>query len=544
MTYHYLEVIKGNPRGKRWPLVEGATSIGRNPDNNIILDPNEKSVSGHHLIIYKTATRLFMQDLGSTNGTFLNEEKTVESDIIAGDIVGFGKTGPRMKVIESQTEIAAPDEPRPAMTVAPPDTPTIEDPRTMLSRKARESRGDHGIRFADPLADDPFETPSKTMEMEKKLLNKDMGSSDLHKLLKDGKRVEKIIERGNISNTQSHLLKASYKAGRKSSRQALIVLVAVVFVSVAVIAFFSIRAAQYQAMLKNGLTMENALDKIENAMADARQAPEANRERLKQLFAQYEQTQEKLTEVKSRISTNDMGKFYADPLERTMDEIISRFGQSDYHIPPQMTERVKYHIDVFSGKLHQVIVHYLQRREQYYPMIARVFKEKKLPESLGYVSMLESGFSPMALSPVGARGLWQFMVATGQRYGLTVNDMVDERTDPEKATYAAAEYFKDLIGIFGGTSSVMLAMAAYNAGEGRVMGALKKIDDPLRDRDFWYLYRMGYLPEETKEYIPRIIALIIISEHPQQYGFAPGTIVAAEPAPTETSFMRLEDLEQ
>ena len=89
----------------------------------------------------------------------------------------------------------------------------------------------------------------------------------------------------------------------------------------------------------------------------------------------------------------------------------------------------------------------------------------------------------------------------------------DERLDPEKSTEAAAEYFRDLIGIFGGKSSVMLALAAYNAGEGRVMGALKKIADPLRDRDFWYLYRMGYLAEETNEYIPRVIALIILAQN-------------------------------
>ena len=125
----------------------------------------------------------------------------------------------------------------------------------------------------------------------------------------------------------------------------------------------------------------------------------------------------------------------------------------------------------------------------------------------------------MALSHAGARGLWQFMPKTARQFGLKVNDHVDERIDPQKATYAAAEYFKDLIGIFGGKSSVMLCMAAYNAGEGRVMGALRKIDDPMRNRDFWYIYRMGYLAEETNEYIPRVISFIIISEHPEDYGF-------------------------
>ena len=152
-------------------------------------------------------------------------------------------------------------------------------------------------------------------------------------------------------------------------------------------------------------------------------------------------------------------------------------------------------------------------------MIKKIFEEKNLPLELAYISMLESGFNPKALSHAGARGLWQFMPATGRTYGLIVDDNVDERCDPEKATYAAAEYFKDLISIFGGKSSVMLAMAAYNAGEGRIMGALRKIDDPMRNRDFWYIYRMGCLAEETNEYIPRVLALMIIDTNPQMYGF-------------------------
>jgi hypothetical protein len=540
MSFFYLEVIKGNPAGKRWLLSDGAISIGRNSENTIIMPPSEKSVSGHHLIIYKTAERLLIQDLQSTNGTYLNEEKITETEMALGDILGFGKTGPRLKLIvsDAQLELGQSIVIQPGTTkIAPPDSPTVEDARSARSAAPEPTEP------IDPFAYNMLDESSRTMQMEKKLMDKRMGSSDLHQLMKDGKRLEKIVDRGNISATQSMMLKASYKSNKKTQRQWLIIVGIIAFVSVSAIAFFSIRAMQYKSMLHKGLSLEQALDKLEQSIADAQKEPEANRARLKQLMSQYEKTQGQLTSVKSQLSQNDVTKFYSDPLEEKIDRIISRFGQSDYHIPPQMTERVRHHINVFSGNLHGVMARYLQRREQYYPMIARVFKDKKLPEALGYVSMLESGFNPMALSPVGARGMWQFMVATGQKYGLRVNEIIDERTDPEKATYAAAEYFKDLIGIFGGTSSVMLAMAAYNAGEGRVMGALKKIDDPLKDRDFWYLYRMGYLPEETKEYIPRVVALIIISENPAAYGFGEAATIP-ESLPPETSFIKLEDLEQ
>jgi membrane-bound lytic murein transglycosylase D len=179
----------------------------------------------------------------------------------------------------------------------------------------------------------------------------------------------------------------------------------------------------------------------------------------------------------------------------------------------------------------------LQRKELYFPMINKIFREKNVPAELAYVSMLESGFNPKALSHAGARGLWQFMPHTGRRYGLIVDENLDERIIPEKATYAAAEYFKDLISIFGGRSSLMLAIAAYNAGEGRIMGALRKIDDPMRNRDFWYIYRMGHLAEETNEYIPRVLALMIIDEHPQHYGFSTGMPIDAAALESETDFI-------
>jgi membrane-bound lytic murein transglycosylase D len=216
-------------------------------------------------------------------------------------------------------------------------------------------------------------------------------------------------------------------------------------------------------------------------------------------------------------------------VEELIAEILSRFGESSYHIPPQMVERVKHHLNVYSTRLKPTISRYLKRKEKYFPMIYPILKKNRLPLELAYVSMLESGFNPRALSHAGARGLWQFMPATGRSYGLRVDKQVDERTNPEKATHAAAEYFKDLIGIFGGRSSVMLAMAAYNAGERRIEGALRKIDDPMRNRDFWYIYRMGYLAEETNEYIPRVFAMIIISENPKLYGF----VTDADPAVSE-----------
>jgi membrane-bound lytic murein transglycosylase D len=125
---------------------------------------------------------------------------------------------------------------------------------------------------------------------------------------------------------------------------------------------------------------------------------------------------------------------------------------------------------------------------------------------------------------------------TLQKYGLKIDTFSDERIDPQKATYAAAEYLKDLIGIFGANSSIMLVMAAYNAGEKRIMDALRKIDDPIRNRDFWYIYQMGFLSEENNEYIPMILALLIIDNNREYFGFSNRNIVNARIEETEDDY--------
>ena len=133
--------------------------------------------------------------------------------------------------------------------------------------------------------------------------------------------------------------------------------------------------------------------------------------------------------------------------------------------------------------------------------------------------MVESGFNPNAVNTKsGAAGMWQFMVPTAREYGLTINKYRDERKDPLKSTIAAGEYLLDLIGVFG-KSSVLLALASYNVGDGIVRYQLKKVYNPLEDRDFWYLFRKRALPEETRAYIPKIIASIIIHKNASQFGF-------------------------
>jgi membrane-bound lytic murein transglycosylase D len=134
-----------------------------------------------------------------------------------------------------------------------------------------------------------------------------------------------------------------------------------------------------------------------------------------------------------------------------------------------------------------------------------------VPQDLIYLAQAESGFHPLAVSRVGARGIWQFMASRGRGYGLHHNMWVDDRQDPEKSTRAAARHLKDLYNQFG---DWYLAMAAYNSGPGTVQAAVKRTGYA----DFWELYNRNVLPKETRNYVPIILAVTIMTKNPSQYG--------------------------
>jgi soluble lytic murein transglycosylase-like protein len=139
------------------------------------------------------------------------------------------------------------------------------------------------------------------------------------------------------------------------------------------------------------------------------------------------------------------------------------------------------------------------RMNTYRGAFMRILEEEQVPVGLLGVALVESGFNPYALSPKGARGIWQFMPATAQRYGLAVNQGTDHRTHPEHSTRAAARYLRDLYAMFGDWK---LAIAGYNAGEGRVQRIIKK----RGIRDFEEMSRRGLLPLETRKYVPAVLA--------------------------------------
>ncbi len=156
------------------------------------------------------------------------------------------------------------------------------------------------------------------------------------------------------------------------------------------------------------------------------------------------------------------------------------------------------------------------RMMKYWDTVETIMSEKRLPPELAYLAFIESGFLYRATSRAEARGIWQFIRGTAKDYGLEVGRRIDDRLDPIKSTIAAREYLLDLIAIFG-SKSFLLAMASYNAGEGKVQRCLRSLDDPFENRSFWQI--RDCLRQETQEYVPRIIAAAILCENPKRFGF-------------------------
>lgn len=185
---------------------------------------------------------------------------------------------------------------------------------------------------------------------------------------------------------------------------------------------------------------------------------------------------------------------------------------SDYSQNELAAAAVKRNITLFTEKIREKFSLWLSRSGKYLDLMKEILKEKDVPEEIVFLPLIESGFNPYAYSPARAAGYWQFISSTARRYGLEINWWKDERRDPVKSTVAAANYLKDLYDIFG---SWNLAMAAYNAGEGKILKALNR----TKTDDYWALLKTQYIRKETKDYVPKFIAASLIANSPQNFGF-------------------------
>lgn len=180
-------------------------------------------------------------------------------------------------------------------------------------------------------------------------------------------------------------------------------------------------------------------------------------------------------------------------------------------IPLRYNEKIHGFINYFTVKDREYTRMIIQRMNLYFPLFEKYLAEYNLPDELKYLSIIESGLNPRAVSRARAVGLWQFMSATGRYFGLHIDWYIDERMDPEKSTKAACQYLKQLYGMFGDWE---LALAAYNSGPGNVKRAIRKAG---YKKSFWDIY--PYVPRETRSYVPQFVAITYTMNYLGEHNF-------------------------
>ena len=272
---------------------------------------------------------------------------------------------------------------------------------------------------------------------------------------------------------------------------------------------------------KDTLEVLYSLDRIFELLAEAAQFGEMKPQDREE-FERYEQSLMDL--YVHRFETLEVAdaSITAEKLRRNINEFVEplevEMGSSQFtvlddrdgHIPLVTNKKVDQFIEFFQTKGKAQFQIWLDRYSQYGTMINNILQEEEMPEELVFLAMIESGLNPRAYSKANAAGMWQFIYSTGKKFGLKRTWYVDERRDPIKSTYAAADYLK---GLYKEFDHWYLAMAAYNCGEGRVRRAIRL----HQTTDFWQLHS---LPRETRNYIPYYLAAAIICRTPDQYGFS------------------------
>jgi membrane-bound lytic murein transglycosylase D len=269
---------------------------------------------------------------------------------------------------------------------------------------------------------------------------------------------------------------------------------------------------------------DRAVDTLLTAPGGARSSPDVSADldrlldRITALEAQALHDGDGFTEARSTPAVIDALLAAAveppKPAATTEEMVANDLAETPHDLPIPLNARILSDVELWRGTLHDVMQDALDRSVRYVPMIDEVLKTEGLPLDLAYLPIVESGFKPTALSRAAAKGLWQFEADTGHENGLDLNWFRDDRSDPEKATVAAAKYLKWLIDQYSG--DWFMTLAAYNAGIGRVDAAVKR----SKLTDYWALSGSPrYLPRDTREYVPMVLASILIARNPTRYGF-------------------------
>ncbi|MGO9896077.1 MAG: transglycosylase SLT domain-containing protein [Bryobacteraceae bacterium] len=455
--------------GTRFLMPDGTTRIGRAPDNDVVVDDaDSNTVSLHHVEICRGTGSCSVRDLGSTNGTWIHGERITEAEVSPPAIIQLGRSGPEFALVLADAAPAGLD--RTIETSASAMTPIPAG--AVLPITAHEKLLSAAVNYA------------------RRMRARGVGGQTM------------TIMRSVIVQTlrQTH---HRFRIIRYSLLAALL--------AVSSVAIWRITSLERE---------KRAIDAHIQRLEAELQASGGGKN-IDPLLAQLSDYQNQAEALRQDVLFRLSGGYEGgDFVTRQLHSVMAEFGAEVYSIPPEFIERVNHYIQQDQGADRPLITRALNQAGGQLETMRRILQEQKLPADLAYIPLVESALAAGQPSAAGAVGPWQFTVTTARAFGLRVDGRVDERKDLVPSTLAACKYLRDLILDFGAGSSVMLALAAYNSGTAKVKEAVSRtVRDPIKQRNFWYLYRVRALPLETREYVPKVFAAILIGRDPRHFGF-------------------------
>ncbi len=458
--------------GTRHLLREEVSHVGRGSANDVVVTESAV-VSARHIEIERQGDRYVLRDLDSTNGTFLDGNRITEATLTPPCSIRLGKDGPEFNFVIDDTQPLSADQ-------------TLVASSTMAIPEAFTLKPDAAVAAAE---------------------------KEHEKLLASAVAQARHARRTGLSDAtvviMREMLQAALGRTRRRFRTVIALLVAAL-VGVSAYGFWKI-----EGLKTDKHRIDADIQKIEKILESTRQdSPQAE-----ELADELDKYQDQARALESTLLYRATSFEREESVKREIRALLAEFGAETYSIPPEFLDQVKRFIEQYQGPDRPHMERAMGAASKQMGLMRRIFQENNLPPDLAYVVLVESGLSARESSTAGAAGLWQFTPATARAFGLKVNDSVDERLNTAKSTRAASKYMRELILDFGSGSSVMLALAAYNLGPTKVKSAVRKVSDPIKQRNFWYLYRVRAIPPETREYVPKVIAVMLIARHPERYGF-------------------------
>ena len=499
-----IQHLSGSLKGQTSASGKSTVRVGRAEDCDLRFDAaKDPKVSGHHAEFLYEDGCWFVVDTGSTNGTLIDGQRVSKARLRQGEEVQLGAGGPLVRV-----EFDAADGLGGAMKT---EAVNIKDIPALLSK---------------PSIDSTSQLSAMSAELKQ---SADTQTANLAELA--AKRVaEERRKAGGVSSGQTMQIMAStlrqvQQTTRSSTRKRWVkVVMGVGGAALLVVAAMGVVIVRQQRQIAGLLKEKERIDKeIESVQVEMQSESDTDRlaaleEKLGALAGSAERTIETLgkSDKQKAAEVAEAG----DDLDRQIRAILRKFDAQTYAVPPIFKERLKFQIDVLAHSSNLKFIYH--RKQRYWASILREFTALGLPEEMAYIAWAETQFDPTMKSSAGAAGMWQLSASTARNYGLTVEGKNDERYNPEKETKAAAQHLANLLAEYG-SDSFMLAMASYNRGEAGVRRVLHQVaQEPggfrKEKRDFWHLYRLKKLPEETREYVPKVLAAAIVSRDAKKYG--------------------------